>query len=369
MTADLLELRDWLAANGCTHVAMESTGVFWKPVYYILEDDFTVLLVNAAHVRNVPGRKTDVADCVWIAQLLEHGLLKGSFVPPPPIRELRDLTRYRKALIQEHSRESNRAHKVLQDAGIKLSSVATDVFGVSGRSMMAALIEGRRNPEQLASLAKGKLRPKVEQLTKALRGRFGAHHAFLLAELLAHIDYLDASIDRCSDQIEEKLGPLGQVKELLRTIPGVDTRTAEVVLAETGADMSRFPSAGHLASWAGLCPGNDESAGKRRSGKTRKGSPALNAALIESALASTRCKSSYLRAQYYRVRARRGHKKAVRAVAHSILISAYHMMKGNLTFCDLGADYFTRRDPQARIRYLVRQLEHMGQHVTLQKCA
>lgn len=369
MTGDLLELRDWLAAHGCTHVAMESTGVFWKPVYYLLEDDFEVLLVNAQHISNVPGRKTDVSDCAWIAQLLEHGLLRPSFVPPPEIRELRDLTRYRKSLIQDRSRQVNRIHKILQDAGIKLSSVATDIMGVSGRAMLSAMIEGQDDPEGLASLAKGRMRTKMESLRKALRGRFTSHHAFLLAEILSHVDYFDLSIERCSEQISEKLRPFSKAMALLVTIPGVDQRTAETIVAETGADMSRFPSAGHLASWAGLCPGNDESAGKRRSGKTRKGNRWLNIGLLEAALASTRSKDSYLRAQYYKIRAKRGHKKAVRAVAHSILVCVYHMLSNGMEYKDLGGDYFTRRDPRARIRYLVRQLEQMGQRVTLEPAA
>lgn len=369
MTADLLELRDWLAAQKCTHVAMESTGVFWKPVYYLLEDDFTVLLVNAAHVKNVPGRKTDVSDCAWIAQLLEHGLLRGSFVPPPEIRALRDLTRYRKGLIQERAREVNRVHKVLQDAGIKLSSVASDVMGVSGRAILSGLIEGAGDPETLVVLAKGRLRSKLDLLRKALRGRFTDHHAFLLAELLAHIDYLDVSIERCSERIAEQMRPFAEALALAVTAPGIDRKTAEMLLAETGADMSRFPSAGHLASWAGMCPGNEESAGTRKSGKARKGNRWLSAGLTEAALSAVRSKDTYLRAQYLRIRARRGPRKAIRAVAHSLLVSVYHMWKDRVPYQDLGGDYFTRRDPQTRIRYLVRQLEQMGQRVTLESAA
>ncbi|HJX15524.1 MAG TPA: IS110 family transposase [Candidatus Deferrimicrobiaceae bacterium] len=369
MTEDLLALRDWLAEHGCTHVAMESTGVFWKPVYSLLEDDFEVLLVNAAHIKNVPGRKTDVSDCAWIAQLLEHGLLHPSFVPPPEIRELRDLTRYRKALILDRTREVNRVHKVLQDAGIKLSSVATDIMGISGRAMLSCLIEGQQDPERLADLAKGKLRSKMGPLRKALRGRFGSHHAFLLAEILSHIDYFDLSIERCSEQITEKLRPFTEAVALLVTIPGVDRKTVETIVAETGADMSRFPSAGHLASWAGMCPGNNESAGKRKSGKTRKGNRWLSIGLTEAALAASRSKDCYLRAQYYRIRTRRGHKKAVRAVAHSILVITYHLLSKRVSYKDLGGDYFIRRDPQVRIRYLVRQLEQMGQRVTVESAA
>jgi transposase len=365
MTADLLELRDWLAASGCQHVAMESTGVYWKPVYYILEEEFKVMLVNAAHVKNVPGRKTDVADAAWIAQLLEHGLLRASFVPPVEIRELRDLTRYRKTLIEEHAREANRAHKVLQDAGIKLSSVATDALGGSGRAMMKALIEGQRDPEQLASLAKGRLRSKEQALQKALRGRFGKHHAFLLAAILAHLDYLDMAIEAIGTQLEDMLRPFAESLRVLKTIPGVAQRSAEVILAETGGDMSRFPTAGHLASWAGLCPGNHQSGGKRLKGTTREGNRYLRTVLIENALTATRCKTSFLYARYHKVKAARGHKLAVVAIAHQLLISVWHVLSKKQDFKDLGADYYKRRNPKARIAYLTRQLKELGVEVQL----
>lgn len=364
-TNELLKLRDWLAAHEVTHVAMESTGVFWKPVYYVLEDEFQVMLVNAAHVKNVPGRKTDLADATWIAQLLEHGLLRASFVPPPPIRELRDLTRYRKTLIEEHAREANRVHKVLQDAGIKLSSVATDALGASGRAMMKALIEGQRDPASLASLAKGKLKSKKEPLKDALLGRFGRHHAVMLSALLAHLDFLDMSIDALSGEIDERLRPFAPSLGLLQTIPGVGKRSAEVIIAETGGDMSRFPTAGHLASWAGLCPGNNQSGGKRLGGKVRDGNPYLRTVLIENALTAIRKKESYLRARYYKLKAARGHKLAIVAIAHQLLISVWHVLSRNQPFKDLGGDYYKRRNPQARIGYLVRQLQELGVEVAL----
>ena len=280
-TPDLLALRDWLGGLGVTHVAMESTGVYWKAPYYLLEDDFEVLLVNAAHVKHVPGRKTDTIDAAWLALLLSRGLLRASFVPPPPLRELRDLTRYRKALVNERSREVNRIHKTLEDAGVKRSSVATDVMGVSGRAMMQALIGGQANPEVLAELAKGKLRAKLPALRKALTARFRGHHAFLLERMLAHVDDLEADIVALSERIGAAIDPFAAEVERLCSIPGVGRRSAEVILAEIGPDMGRFPTPGHLASWAGVCPGQRESAGKRGSAKTRKGSKWLRTALIE----------------------------------------------------------------------------------------
>jgi len=270
---DLVVLRDWLAAHEVTHVAMESTGVYWKPVYYALEADFTCLLVNAAHIKQLPGRKTDVKDCAWIAQLLEHGLLRGSFVPPAPIRELRDLTRYRKAVIQDRTRVVNRLHKTLEDAGIKLASVASDVLGISGRAMLEALVQGTTDPAMLAELARGRLRGKLPALRQALAGRFRGHHAFLIGQLLAHLDYLDEAIGILSGQVETVIAPFADALTRLDSIPGINQRTAEVIIAEIGVDMSAFPSAGHLASWAALCPGNNESAGKHKSGKPRKGRP------------------------------------------------------------------------------------------------
>lgn len=366
MTSDLLALRDWLSQHQVTHVAMESTGVYWKPVYHVLEDDFTLLLVNAAHMKNVPGRKTDVKDCAWIAQLLEHGLLRPSFVPPQPIRDLRDLTRYRKCLVQERQREVNRLHKVLEDAGIKLDCVATDILGVSGRRMLEALMTGTTDPAMLAELAKGKLRSKMAQLRKALEGRFREHHNFLVGQILAHLDHLDEMTDGITERIEAHLVPFAEAVDRLRTIPGVDRRTAEVMVAEIGTDMSRFPSARHLASWAGMCPGNNESAGKHRSGRTRDGNKWLKSALVESALANIRSKNSYLAAQYRRLYRQRGHKRAVVAVGHSILVIAYNLLTRNTTYTDLGADYFMRRDRDAVIRRCLRQLNDVGQKVVLE---
>jgi len=368
MTPDLLALRDWLKGLGVSAIAMEATGVYWKPVYYLLEDDFELLLVNAQHVKNVPGRKTDVADAQWLCQLLEHGLLRASFVPPKPIRELRDLTRYRKSLVWERAREANRLQKLLEDANIKLSDVASDVLGASGRAMLAALCGGNNDPAALAELARGKLRAKLPALETALQGRFSSHHALLLSHLLSHIDYLDQSIDSLSAEIEERLDPFAQQRELLCTIPGVAERTAEVILAELGPDMGRFPSHRHAASWAAICPGNEESAGKRKTGKTRKGDRWLRTALVEAAnSAAGRTKDTYLRAQYLRVKRRQGHKKAIVAVAHSILVAAYYILSEQKPYQELGGDFFIRRQDQERLtQRLVRQLERLGQRVTLE---
>jgi len=368
-TADLLVLRDWLAAHGVTHVAMESTGVYWKPVYYALESDFTCLLVNAAHIKQVPGRKTDVHDCVWIAQLLEHGLLRGSFVPPVPIRELRDLTRYRKALIQDRTRVANRLHKALEDAGVKLASVASDILGVSGRAMLAALAQGTTDPEILAELARGRLRGKLPALRTALAGRFRSHHAFLVGQLLAHLDYIDEAIATLSTEIESRLAPFADQLTRLDSIPGINRRTAEVIIAEVGVDMSVFPSAAHLASWAALCPGNNESAGKHKSGKTRKGNRWLRNALIEAAAGASRAKDSALQARFRRVLRHRGPKKAVVALAHALLRIAYHVLAHGTTYRELGADYSDRRHTQRLTRRAIRLLEGQGYRVTLEPAA
>jgi transposase len=366
-TAGLVLLGDWLASFGVTVVGMESTGVYWRPVYYLLEDDFQCWLLNAAHLRNVPGRKTDVADSVWICQLVEHGLVRPSFVPPKPIRELRDLTRYRKALIQERTREAQRLQKVLEDAGIKLGTVASDVLGASGRAMLDALVSGTHDPAVLAELAKGRLRAKLPALREALEGRFRAHHALLLGELLAHLDYLDEAIQRLSNEAARVVAPFSPLLALLITIPGVSQRTAEVILAEIGTDMGQFPTAGHLASWAGICPGNNESAGKHRAGTTRKGSRWLRVALIEAANAAARGKGTYLASQYARLKGRRGHKKAIVAVAHSILVIAWHLLSTGQPYSDLGADWFLQRHSSEAYRNrLVRQLERMGHKVTLE---
>jgi len=365
-TPDLLTLRDWLSAHGVTHFALESTGVYWKSVYYLLEDAFTVLLVNASHMKNVPGRKTDVQDCAWIAQLLEHGLLRGSFVPPPPIRELRDLTRYRKALIQDRTREANRLHKVLEDAGIKLATVATDVLGVSGRAMLAALVGGTTDPAVLAELARGRLRAKLPALRQALTGRFRARHAFLIAQILAHLDYLEETIATLSAEIAAQLAPFAAAVTRLRTIPGVDQRTAEVVVAEIGVDMSRFPTANHVVSWAGLCPGNYVSGGKRHRGTTRKGCKWLRATLIEAALGAIRKKDCVLGARYRRIMRRRGHKIAVVAIARTLLEIAYLLLARETTYQELGADFFDRRDKERATHRYVRLLQQLGHHVTLE---
>jgi transposase len=367
MAAQLLVLRDWLRELGVTHVAMEATGVYWKAPYYALEDEFELLLVNAAHVKNVPGRKTDTKDAQWLCQLLECGLLRASFVPPKPIRELRDLTRYRKSLIHERSREANRLHKVLEDAGVKLSCVATDVLGVSGRLMLDALVSGTKDPEVLADLARGVLRKKLPALKEALAGNFKPHHALIVSHILAHLDYLDEAIGALGDEVEQRLAPFADKAELLATIDGIAARNAQVILAELGPDMSRFPSDRHAASWAAICPGNNESAGKRKTGRTRKGNPHLRAALIESANAAIRTRNTYLRAQYDQIKRRRGHKKAITAVAHSILIASYHVLNNNVPYQDLGGDYFARRaDPERIARRLVAQLERLGHSVTLQ---
>jgi len=365
----LLSLRDWLKAHRVSQVAMEATGVYWKPVWAILEDEFDCLLVNARHVKQVPGRKTDVSDAAWLCQLLEAGLLARSFVPPKPIRALRNLTRYRKAQIGERQREANRLHKILEDTGIKLDCVATDILGASGRAMLDALVAGTTDADILAELAKGKLRAKIPALREALVGRFDRQHALIVSAILAHLDFLDEQIELLSDEIEEQLAPFAAAVELLCTIPGVQQRTAESVLAEIGTDMSRFPSARHLASWAGQCPGNDRSAGKRRSGKTRHGSKWLDTALTEAAMAATRTSDVYLTAQYHRLRPRRGHGRALGAVKHSILCACWHMLTTGELYRELGGDYFTRRDPEHATRRLVAQLERLGHHVTLEAAA
>jgi transposase len=365
-TPDLLALRDWLKGLEVTHVAMESTGVYWKCVYYLLEDDFELMLVNAQHVKHVPGRKTDTIDACWIAQLLAHGLLRGSFVPPKPIRRLRDLTRYRKALIEERTRAVNRLHKVLEDAGVKLACVATDIMGVSGRQMMRALISGEQDPKALSELAKGKLRKKLPALRKALQGHFSGHHAFLLERMLAHIEDLEDDIEALSQRIEEEIAPFAPAVELLRTIPGVERRAAEVIVAEIGTDMSRFPSAEHLASWAGICPGQRESAGKRKSGKTRKGSEWLRKTLTECARAAARTRESYLSERYRQVARRRGDKKATIAVAHDILSACWHMLSTGETYREQGAEALCAHAAERARRRAIRQLERLGNKVTLE---
>jgi transposase len=369
MTPDILALADWLAAHEVTHVAMESTGVYWKPLWNLLEDQFALLLVNARHVKAVPGRKTDIRDCEWLADLLRHGLLTGSFVPERPQRELRELTRYRTSLVRERTAAANRLQKTLEGANIKLAAVATDILGKSGREMLAALVEGTLDPTELAQLAQGRLREKIPQLERALAGCVGAHQRFLVAEQLAHVDFLEAAIARVSTEIAERVHPEEDAIARLDTIPGVGRAVAEALVAEVGTDLTRFPSARHLASWAGLCPGHHESAGKRRGGATRKGSPWLRACLVQAAHAAARTKGTYLAAQYRRLAARRGRAKAAVAVAHSILIIAYHVLREGTVYCDLGGNYFDERDRQGVERRLVHRLEGLGYTVSLQPAA
>jgi transposase len=369
MTADLVVLRDWLQAHGVTHVAMESTGVYWRPLYYLLEDDFTLTLVNMKHLTHVPGRKSDVRDSDWLAQLLECGLLRGSLVPPAPIRDLRDLTRYRKRQIEDRTQEVNRLYRVLEDAGIKLASVLTDVMGVSGRAMLDGLLHGTTDPAVLADLARGRLRQKLPALQQALRGRFRPHHAFLVTQILTKVDFLEEAIATLTTEIDRQVAPFEPTLTGLMTIPGIRRTNAVTVLAETGGDMTRFPDAAHLCSWAAMCPGQDESAGKRRTGRTREGNRYLRGALIEAGLATTRARGTALQARYYRIKRRRGHKKAVVAVGHQILEIAYYVMRDGVTYQELGADYFDRRDRERTIRRHVKHLETLGYVVTLQPAA
>ena len=365
--AGLLTLFDWLAAFRVEQVVMEATGVYWKPVWAILEDGFECLLVNARHVKQVPGRKTDVKDAEWLCQLAEAGLLRASFVPPKPIRALRNLTRYRKTQIQERAREANRLHKALEDTGIKLDCVASDILGKSGRAMLDALVQGTTDPEILAELARGRLRAKIPALKEALEGRFDHLHAVWIGAILAHLDFLDEQIASLTEAIGEQIAPFERAVELLCTIPGVQRRTAEVIIAEIGVDMQVFPTDKQLASWAGMCPGNDQSAGKRRSGKTRKGSKWLDWALEEAAMAAIRTKDVYLAAQYARLRPRRGHKKALGAVKHSVLIACWHMLTTGELYNDLGGDYFRKRDPERITKRLIAQLESLGHKVILEE--
>jgi len=369
MTDEILKLSDWLASSGCTQVAMESTGVYWKPIYNLLEGDFELLLVNAKHIKLVPGRKTDVKDCEWIADLLRHGLLKGSFVPDRPQRELRELTRYRTSLVRERSAEVNRLQKTLEGANIKLTSVATDIMGRSGREMLEALVAGSSDVAAVAQLAKGRMRDKIQDLERALSGRFQGHQRFMVAQQLAHIDFLDEIIERLNAEVKERMRPFEEELSRLAEIPGVGRRTAEIIVAEISVDMSRFPTDRHIASWAGMCPGNNESAGKRYSGATRKGDSWLRTALVEAAQAAGRTKNTYLKAQYHRLAARRGKKKATVAVGHSILVIGYHLLKDKTTYQDLGPHYFDELDRQATERYLVRRLEALGNEVTLKRVA
>lgn len=366
MTAELLLLRDWLESLDVRAVAMESTGVFWHPLYNILEDDaWTIILVNAQHIKAVPGRKTDVRDAEWLADLLRHGLLKASFIPPAPIRDLRELTRYRKTLVQERATQINRLQKVLESANLKLAAVATDILGKSGRAMLEALVDGQEDPETLSALARGRLRPKIPQLQQALRGRVKAHHRFLIQQMLAHIAFLDQAIATVYQQVEAYLAPFAEAVTLLQTIPCVNAIAAAIIVAEIGTDMTRFPSARHLASWAGVCPGNRQSGGKRLSGTATKGDVWLRAVLGEIAVSVARSRGTYLHAQYHRIARRRGKPKAVWAVAHSLIVIIYHLLSTKQAYQDLGEDYFERLEAPRLERHHVRRLEQLGYTVTL----
>lgn len=365
-TGELLALVDWLQREGVTHAAMESTGVYWKPVFNLLEGHAEVILVNAQHIKQVPGRKTDVKDCEWLAQLLQHGLLKASFVPPATTRELCDLTRQRTQLVRQAASVANRVQKVLEDANIKLGSVATDVLGESGRDMLRAMIAGETDPQTLAKLARGRLRAKIPALKLALQGRVTDHHRFLLQLLLDQLRSLEELIGRLGARIEEALSSCAGAVERLRTIPGVNQRVAETVLAEVGTRMEQFPTAGHLASWAGMCPGNNESAGKRRSGQTTKGDRWLRAMLVQAAWAASHTKDTYLSAKYRSLSRRKGRKRALVAVGHKILTIIYNVLKYDLPYSELGGDFLDRLEPERVTRQLVRRLEKMGHRVTLE---
>ena len=365
MTGDLLALADWLKEHRVTHVAMESTGVYWKPVYNILEDEFAVMVVNAAHIKTVPGRKTDVKDAEWIAELLQHGLLQASFIPDRAQRELRELTRYRRSLVQERSRAANRIQKLLEGANIKLASVATDVLGVSGRAMLAALAAGEEDPQVLAGLAKGRLREKTGELEQALRGLMRHHQRFMLTGQLRHLGFLDTEIEGLDQEVARRVHPFEETVAAVDTIPGVGRRTAEVIVAEIGTNMERFPTPGHLASWAGVCPGNKQSGEKRKPSPTRKGNNWLKPALVEAAKSARQTKT-YLGAQYHRLARRIGANRAAMAVAHSIIVILHHVIKTGQGFVDLGQQYFEERDRAAITRQAVRRLERLGHKVTLE---
>lgn len=370
MTDDLISMVDWLKNKGCTHVAMESTGSFWKPIFNLLElEDIQALVVNAKHMKNVPGRKTDVKDAEWIAGLLRHGLLQGSYIPSRDQRELREIIRYRRSLIDERAREINRIQKVLEGANIKLSSVASDVLGKSGRAMIEAMIDGEEDPEILSELALRSLKKKKPELQRALNGLIGHHQKLMLKTQLRHIDFLSDEIKRLDEEIKERMLPFDEDLELLDTIPGVGRRRAEQILAEIGTDMNQFPSAAHMCSWAGLSPGNNESAGKRKSGRTRKGNKKLRSALVEAARAAARTKNTYLSSQYHRLAARRGKNRAAVAVAHSILTIAYHIIKRKQPYIELGPTYYEERKRDTVIKQSIKKLESLGYKVTVESVA
>jgi transposase len=377
-TGALEEMADWFTAEGVTDIAMEATGSYWKPVWYVLEErPFRLELVNAQHVKILPGRKSDVLDAEWLAELLEHGLLRGSFVPPPAIRELRDLTRYRKRLVQTHTAEGQRIEKTLEDAGIKLDSVASDLLGVSGRAMLAALVVGERDPQVLAELAKGKLRNKIPALRQALHGRFRDHHATLIRLCLDHLAHLEGAIAELDERIDALFAthtseagvPFARARDRLDTITGVGKRAAECILAEIGVDMTRFPTAAHLASWAGVCPGNNITGGKRGSGKTTHGDVWLLDILTQCAWAAAHTRDTYLSAQFWRLARRIGKKKAAIAVGHSILVICWHLLTNDCDYDDLGGNYFTRRNSDRQRDRLIAQLQGLGYRVTLDKAA
>jgi transposase len=371
MTSQILALRDHLIAQQVTCVVLEATGDYWKPFYYLLEDipGAEIMLVNARHVKNLPGRESDVADATWLAQLAAHGLVRGSFVPPEPIRQLRDLTRARTAITRERSREAQRLEKLLEDASIKLSAVASDILGVSGRAMLEALIAGDRDPARMADLAKRRMRSKIPQLTEALAGRFSAHHAFLARVHLDLIDQHTAAIGQLTERIEAAMEPFRPFRDLICSIPGISTLTADVIVAETGADMTRFPTAGHLASWAGTTPGSNESAGKVKSSRTRPGNPYLQGALGAAAMACAQNPGTYLGAKYRRIATRRGPQKANVAVQHAMLTAIWNMGTSGAFYDDPGGDYFTRLNPDRARNRAIRQLQAMGYHVNLERAS
>jgi transposase len=370
---ELVGLRNWLRELGVTQVAMEATGVYWKPVWQVLDDGDVfdeILLVNPAHIKNVPGRKTDVNDATWIGQLLECGLLRGSFVPPAEIRQLREITRYRRQLIEERSREVQRLQKLLEDANVKLSSVATQVLGVTGRMILDALCAGERDPDVLAAMAQGRLRDKADDLRQCVPGRFNEFHAVMTRELLSHIDYFDAATARLDEQIDRLMAPFADARDRFDTIPGIGKRNAEIIVAEIGIDMTQFPTPAHLASWAGLCPGNNESAGKHKPTTTRSGNPWLTSALVEAAWSAVRTKDCYLAVRFRRIAKRRGEQRALIAIAHTILVICWHLLVDETSYTELGTDYLAGKDqPDRRRRLLVAQLEQLGYTVQLTNAA